>query len=125
MQQSLRGFGDWLKDAAKVPWGKLAEKSIDLTKATAGLGTSWQEAAPKLEKLKDLDRVASFFQLFDLPVAKLAMSTLPFASVGIELLRIYSDVTKTEPTLVSSVAIAAPNGNSAAAAHNPAAPSAN
>ena len=105
--QSLRGFGDWLKGAAKVPWGKLAEKSITATKATADLGKTWQEAAPKIEALKDLDRINSFFQLLDLPVAKLAVSTLPFASVGIELLRLYWDVTKTEPTFESSVALAA------------------
>ena len=105
--QSLHGFGDWLKGAAKVPWGKLAEKSISVTKATADLGKTWQEAAPKIEALKDLDRINSFFQLLDLPVAKLAVSTLPFASVGIELLRLYWDVTKTEPTFESSVALAA------------------
>ena len=105
--QSLRGFGDWLKGAAKVPWGRLAEKSISVTKATADLGKTWQEAAPKLEALKDLDRIDSFFQLLDLPVAKLAVSTLPFASVGIDLLRLYWDVTKTEPTFESSVALAA------------------
>ena len=105
--QSLRGFGEWLKGAAKVPWGKLAEKSITATKATADLGKTWREAAPKIETLKDLDRIDSFFQLLDLPVAKLAVSTLPFASVGIELLRLYWDVTKTEPTFESSVALAA------------------
>ena len=105
--QSLREFGDWLKDAAKLPWGKLAEKSISVTKAIADLGKTWQEAAPKLEALKDLDRVNSFFQLLDLPVAKLAVSTLPFASVGIELLRLYWDVTKTDRMLESSVALAA------------------
>ncbi len=89
-----------------MPWGKLAEKSISAVNATAGLGKAWRESAPKLETLKDLDRVDSFFKLLDTPVTKLATSTLPFAAIGIDLLRIYRDVTKVEPTLSDSVVIA-------------------
>ncbi|MGB3670280.1 MAG: NACHT domain-containing protein, partial [Phormidesmis sp.] len=105
--QSLRGFGDWLKGGLKLPWGDLAKQTIDVTKATADLSEAWQEAAPKLAKLKDLDRLDSFFKAFDSPVTKLAVAGLPFASVGIELLKLYLDVTKTEPTFESSVVVAA------------------
>jgi hypothetical protein len=82
--QSLRGFGDCLKAGVKLPWGQLAKQGIDATKATAELGKTWQDAAPKLAQLNNLDQ---FFKAFDSPVAKLAVSSLPFASVGIELLR--------------------------------------
>jgi hypothetical protein len=105
--QSLRGFGDWLKDGVKLPWGQLAKQGIDATKATAELGKTWQDAAPKLAQLKNLEQIDHFFKAFDSPVAKLAVSGLPFASVGIELLRLYWMVTKTEPTLENSVALAA------------------
>ena len=47
-----------------------------------------------------------FFKAFDSPIGKLTVGALPFASVGIELLKLYLDVTKTEPTLESSVALA-------------------
>ena len=104
--QSLRGFGDWLKGGLKLPWGALAKQTIDATKATADLSQTWQEAAPKLAALKDLDRLDSFFKAFESPVGKLAVAGLPFASVGVELLKLYFDVTKVEPTLESSVAIA-------------------
>ncbi|MEL7067847.1 MAG: pentapeptide repeat-containing protein [Cyanobacteria bacterium J06581_3] len=103
----LREFGDWLKGGLKLPWGELANQTINATKATADLSKTWQEAAPKLAALKDLDRLDSFFKLFDSPVGKLAVSGLPFASLGIDLLKLYFDVTKTEPTLESSVALAA------------------
>ena len=105
--EGLRGFGDWLKGGAQLPWGKLATQAIAATTATAGLGDVWQKAAPKLETLKDLDRIDSFFKLFDSPATKLAVAGLPFASVGIELLRLYWEVTKTEPTFESSVVLAA------------------
>ena len=65
----LRGFGEWVRGAARLPWGELAEKTIEATEATAELGEVWQEAAPKLEGLKDLDKIDRFFQLFDSPVA--------------------------------------------------------
>jgi uncharacterized protein YjbI with pentapeptide repeats len=105
--RSLRGFGEWLRDAAKLPWGELAQQGIDMTEATAELAEPWKDAAPKLAQLKNLDKVDSFFEVFDSPVAKLAVGGLPFLSVGVELLRIYCAVTKTEPTFESSVAIAA------------------
>jgi hypothetical protein len=57
--QSLRGFGEWLRDAAKLPWGELAKQGIDMAMATAELAKAWQEAVPKLAQLKNLDRVDS------------------------------------------------------------------
>ncbi|MEL7359371.1 MAG: pentapeptide repeat-containing protein [Cyanobacteria bacterium J06560_6] len=102
----LRGFGDWLRGGLKLPWGELAKQTINATKATADLSETWQKTAPKLAALKDLDRLDSFFKVFDSPVGKLAVSGLPFASLGIDLLKLYLDVTKTEPTLESSVALA-------------------
>jgi len=104
--QSLRKFGDWLKGGLKLPWGDGAKQAIAATKATAELGKAWQDAAPKLESLKNLDQVETFFKAFDSPVGKLAVGALPFATVGIELLKLYLDVTKMEPTFESSVAIA-------------------
>ncbi|MGB7247423.1 MAG: hypothetical protein WBC73_00675 [Phormidesmis sp.] len=105
--QSLREFGDWLKEGVKFSWGQLAEQGISAVEATADLGEAWQEAGPKIAKLKNLDRLDSFFKLFDAPVAQLAISSLPFVSLSVGLLRLYWDVTETEPTLESSVALAA------------------
>ncbi len=105
--QSLRKFGDWLKEGAKLPWGAVAEQGIEAIAATSDLSETWQEAAPKIAKLENLDRLDSFFKLFESPVTQLAVSGLPFVSVGIGLLRLYWDVTKTKPTFESSVALAA------------------
>lgn len=105
--QSLRGFGDWLKSGVKFPWGELIEQGTAAVEATAELSPVWQAAAPKIAKLSNLNQLDSFFKLFESPVAQVAVAGLPFASVGIGLLRLYWDVTKTEPTFESSVAIAA------------------
>ncbi|MGI8934111.1 MAG: hypothetical protein ACR2FS_08565, partial [Phormidesmis sp.] len=105
--QSLRKFGDWLKEGAKLPWGAVAEQGIEAIAATSDLSETWQEAAPKIAKLENLDQLDSFFKLFESPVTQLAVSGLPFVSVSIGLLRLYWDVTKTKPTFESSVALAA------------------
>ncbi len=105
--QSLREFGNWLKEGTKLPWGKGAEQVIAAIKATSDLSKTWKEAASKIESLEDLDQLDSFFKLFESPVTQLAVSGLPFASVGIGLLRLYWNVTKPEPTFESSVMISA------------------
>ena len=107
VMQGLCRFSDWLKEGVKFPWGELAEQGIEAVEAIADLSETWQEAAPKIAKLENLERLGSFFQLFESPVTQLAISGLPFASVGIGLLRLYWDVMKTEPTFESSVALAA------------------
>lgn len=104
--QSLQRFSNWLKEGVNFPWGEVAEKGIEAVEATSDLSESWLEAAPKIAKLENLDRLDSFFKLFESPIASLAVSGLPLASVGIGLLRLYWDVTKTEPTFESSVALA-------------------
>ncbi len=107
--QSLSEFGSWLKGGVKFPWGEVVEQGVASVEATAGLSEAWKEAAPKIAKLDnlDLDQLDSFFKLFESPVAQLAVSGLPFVSVGVGLLRLYREVTKTEPTFESSVALAA------------------
>ena len=105
--KSLQRFGDWLKEGVRFPWGDFAEKGLEAVEATADLSEGWLEAAPKIAKLENLDRLDSFFKLFESPIAALAVSGLPLASVGISLLRLYWEVTKTEPTFESSVALAA------------------
>ena len=104
--QSLQKFGDWLKEGAKFPWGKFAERGIEAVEATSDLSEIWLESAPKIAKLENLNRLSSFFKAFESPVGKLALAELPFASVGIELLRLYWEVTKEKPVLERSLVIA-------------------
>ena len=105
--QSLRKFGDWLREGAKFKWGELTKQSITAIKATSDLGKTWAENAPKVAQLEHFDQLDKFFQAFESPVGKLAVGGLPFVSVGIDLLRLYWEVTKEKPTLAESIAIAA------------------
>lgn len=91
-----------------IPWGELAEQGIEAVTATSDFGETVREQAPNLKRLQPhLQQVEPFLQTLESPVTQLAVSGLPFVSNGIGLLRIYLDLSKTEPTYESSVAIAA------------------
>jgi len=107
--QALNGFWQFLNtDVRGIPWGELAEQGIEVVTATKDFGETFQEQAPNLKPLKPyLQQVEPFLTALDSPVTQLAVSGLPFVSIGIGLLRIYLDYSKTEPTYESSVAIVA------------------
>ncbi|NEQ46281.1 MAG: NACHT domain-containing protein [Leptolyngbya sp. SIOISBB] len=107
--QALKGFWQFLNtDVRKIPWGELAEQGIDAVTATSDLGTTLREQAPNLKRLQPhLQQIEPFLQTLESPVTQLAVSGLPFVSIGIDLLRIYLDLSKTDPTYESAVAIAA------------------
>ncbi|MBE7385179.1 MAG: pentapeptide repeat-containing protein [Leptolyngbya sp. SIO1E4] len=107
--QVLKGFWQFLNtDVQKIPWGELAEKGIEAVTATNDLGEAWEEQAPHIKALTPyLQQVEPFLTTLDSPVTQLAISGLPFVSIGIGLLRLYIGLSKTEPTTESSVVIAA------------------
>ncbi|MBE7384403.1 MAG: pentapeptide repeat-containing protein [Leptolyngbya sp. SIO1E4] len=107
--QVLKGFWQFLNtDVREIPWGELAEKGIEAVTATNDLGEAWEEQAPHIKALTPyLQQVEPFLTTLDSPVTQLAISGLPFVSIGIGLLRLYVGLSKTEPTTESAVVIAA------------------
>ncbi|MEM1293542.1 MAG: pentapeptide repeat-containing protein [Cyanobacteria bacterium P01_H01_bin.162] len=107
--QALKGFWQFLNtDVREIPWGELAEQGIDAVTATSELGSTLREQAPNLKRLQPhLQQIEPFLQTLESPVTQLAVSGLPFVSIGIGLLRIYLDLSKTDPTYESAVVIAA------------------
>lgn len=106
---TLKGFWQFLNtDVRELPWGEVAEKGIEAVTATKDFGESWQEQAPKIEQLKPYwSQVEPFLKVLDAPVTQLAIAGLPFASIGIGLLRIYLDKSKIEPTYEGAVTLTA------------------
>ncbi|MGD1930230.1 MAG: NACHT domain-containing protein, partial [Leptolyngbyaceae cyanobacterium] len=107
--QALTGFWQFLNtDVGDIPWGELAEKGIETVTATSDLGSTVREQAPNLKRLQPhLKQIEPFLQTLESPMTQLAVSGLPFISIGIGLLRIYLDLAKIDPTYESAVAIAA------------------
>ena len=102
---ALAGFWQFLNtDVREIPWGEVTENGIEAITATNDLAETVKDQAPNLKHLK---KVEPFLELLDNPVTQLAISGLPFVSVGIELLRIYLDLSKKELSLSESTAIAA------------------
>ena len=106
---SLKGFWQFLNtDVKEIPWGELAANTIDVATATQDLGEAWEEQAPNIKKLQPyIKDVEPFLEKLNSPVTQLAISGLPFVSVGIGLLRIYLDWTRDEPTFKTSVVMVA------------------
>ncbi|MEO0537699.1 MAG: pentapeptide repeat-containing protein [Cyanobacteria bacterium P01_A01_bin.123] len=107
--QALKGFWQFLNtDVKDIPWGELTEKGIEAVTATNDLGKAFQEHAPDIKALQPyIKQVEPFLKTLDSPITQLAISGLPFVSIGIGLLKIYLGMTKIEPTYESAVTIAA------------------
>ncbi|WP_204141850.1 NACHT domain-containing NTPase [Halomicronema sp. CCY15110] len=107
--QALKGFWQFLNtDVHDIPWGELAENGIEAVVATNDFGTTVRDQAPNLKRLQPhLQQIEPFLQTLESPVTQLAVSGLPFVSIGIGLLRIYLDLSKIDPTYESAVAITA------------------
>ena len=106
---SLKGFWQFLNtDVKDIPWGELAEKGIETVSAAGELGEKWQDYKSDLNQLgPHIEQVESLLKVLNDPDAQLVISGLPFVSVGIGLLRLYLNLSKTEPTLESSVVLVA------------------
>lgn len=106
---SLKGFWQFLNtDIKDIPWGELAEKGIEAVSASNDLGEKWEEHKSDLNQLAPyFEKVEPFFKVLSDPDAQMVISGLPFVSVGIGLLRIYLNLSKTAPTFESSVVIVA------------------
>ena len=109
MMQVLKGFWQFLNtDVREIPWGELATQGIEAVTATKDLGEALKEQAPHLKQLQPyLKQIEPFLNTLDSPVTQLAVSGLPFVSIGIGLLKLYLDSSKTDPSYETSVAIAA------------------
>ena len=106
---SLNGFWQFLNtDVKDIPWGELAEKGIEAVSASNDLGEKWEEHKSDLKQLTPyFGQVEPFFKLLSDPNAQMAISGLPFVSIGVGLLRIYLDLSKTEPTFDTSIVLVA------------------
>ena len=103
--KALKGFWQFVKD---IRLGELTEKGIEAVTATKDFGEALQEQAPNIKALQPhLDKVEPFLKTLDSPVTQLAISGLPFVSIGIGLLKICLTTGKIEPTYEGAVAIAA------------------
>ena len=106
---SLKGFWQFLNtDVKDIPWGELAEKGLEAVSASNDLGEKWEEHKSDLNQLAPyFEKVEPFFKVLNDPDAQMVISGLPFVSIGIGLLRIYLNLSKTEPTFESSVVLVA------------------
>ena len=106
---SLKGFWLFLNtDVKDIPWGELAEKGIETVSASNELGKTWDEHKNDLNQLEPyFEKVEPFFKVLNDPDAQMVISGLPFVSVGIGLLKLYLNLSKTEPTFENSVMIVA------------------
>lgn len=106
---SLNEFWQFLNtDVKDIPWGELAEKGIEAVSASNDLGETWEEHKSELTQLAPhFDKVEPFFKVLSDPNAQMVISGLPFVSIGIGLLRIYLDLSKTEPTFDNSIVLVA------------------
>ena len=107
--QVLKEFWQFLNtDVREIPWGELAEKGIETVIATRDFAADFEEQAPNIKQLQPyFQQVEPFLKTLDDPITQLAISGLPFVSIGIGLLRMYLGRNNIEPTFESSVAIAA------------------
>lgn len=106
---SLSGFWQFLNtDVKDIPWGELAEKGIEAVSASNELGETWEEQKSDLKQLAPyFEKVEPFFKVLSDPDAQMVISGLPFVSIGIGLLRIYLNLSKTKPTFESSIVLVA------------------
>ena len=109
LMASLKGFWQFLNtDVQDIPWGELAEKGIEAVSASSDLADKWEEHKSDLNQLEPyFGKVEPFFKVLNDPDAQMVISGLPFVSVGIGLLRLYLNLSKTEPTFESSVVLVA------------------
>ncbi|MFG6094072.1 pentapeptide repeat-containing protein [Leptothoe sp. ISB3NOV94-8A] len=106
---SLKGFWRFLNtDVKEIPWGELTEKGIEAVSAAGELGEKWEEHKNTLNQLEPyFEKVEPVFKILSDPDAQMVVSGLPFVSVGIGLLKLYLNLSKTEPTFASSVILVA------------------
>ncbi|MEA5464454.1 hypothetical protein [Leptothoe sp. PORK10 BA2] len=106
---TLKGFWQFLNtDVKDIPWGELAEKGIEAVSASNDLGETWEDHKADLNQLAPyFGKVEPFFKVLNDPDAQMVISGLPFVSIGIGLLRIYLNQSKTAPTRDSSVVLVA------------------
>ena len=109
LMASLKGFWQFLNtDVQDIPWGELAENGIEAVSASSDLADKWEEHKSDLNQLEPyFGKVEPFFKVLNDPDAQMVISGLPFVSVGIGLLRLYLNLSKTEPTFENSVVLVA------------------
>lgn len=103
----LRQFWKTLGQNIGESWGDIATSGIETVKTAQEFGKTLKEQAPHIEQLKPyVQQIEPFLQVFDAPVTQLAVSGLPFLSIGIAALKVFSQLTKQEPTFEEAVVVA-------------------
>ena len=107
--KALKGFWQFLNtDVRDIPWGDVAEQGIGAITALPDAAEAWQNNADKIQQLAPyVQKAEPLLKALDDPIAQLAITGLPFVSIGINLLKLGLAMAKVEPTFESSVAIVA------------------
>ncbi|BDM82788.1 pentapeptide repeat-containing protein [Acaryochloris marina] len=103
----LQGFWNFLStDVRDFPWGEVAQQGIEAVKTTSEVGKAIKEQAPHIKQLKPhLKQIEPFLETINSPITQLAVSGLPFLSIGISFVKIYLSLSKEEPSFESSVVL--------------------
>ena len=103
----LNGFWSTLNRNIGESWGDVVTSGVEMTKTVQEFGKTLKEQAPEIESLKPYaEKIEPFLKAFDSPVTQLAVSGLPFLSIGVSALKLYSQLTKQEPTFADAVVVA-------------------
>lgn len=83
-----------------------AKTGAESAKAVMELAKTLKEQGPKDANLAPyVQQISSLLDVFNSPIAQVVGSALPFVNIATSLLKLYTDLTKEEPTLEKSVAL--------------------
>jgi len=87
----LNGFWSTLNRNIGESWGDVVTSGVEMTKTVQEFGKTLKEQAPEIESLKPYaEKIEPFLKAFDSPVTQLAVSGLPFLSIGVSALKLYA-----------------------------------
>lgn len=83
-----------------------AKTGAESAKAVLDLAKAFKEQGPKDINLAPyVQQISSLLDVLNSPISQIVGSALPFVNIATSLLKLYSDLTKEEPTLEKSVAL--------------------
>jgi Pentapeptide repeats (8 copies)/NACHT domain len=96
-------------DISELNWGQVAEVTktgAEAGKAVLELAKVLKEQQPKVQTLKPyVEQISSLLDVLNLPFSQIVGATIPFAPLGLTLLKLVSDATRPELTLEQAVAL--------------------
>ena len=107
MKDKIRNLWKYTKTSA----GKIF--TLDNVKSTADSGKAVFQLAKILDEKKDdvqnlapvVNKISTLFDVLNTPWGQIIGASVPFVSIGVNLLQFYLDITKTDPPLTQTVAL--------------------